>query len=129
MQRKEEIMNEIRLKDGFCKLLNADCEFKIVGGKGLQIKVKENVEQKNVFYKLLMADNYSKLFKDFIQVDFDETDNSLVIYIGYESRAFADMEYLKLIGHDVFDKSSKHFGEGTTTDIVKKHYQLEVIPL
>lgn len=125
-------MNQIRLKDGFCPLLNADCEFKIVGN-GLQIKIiKDHSKTNQVIERILNAGErkgFSKLLNAMVQIELDPTDQTLVIYIGYDSRAFADMEYLKLIGQDVFDRNSKHYNKGTTTAIVKEFYQLEVIPL
>lgn len=55
---------------------------------------------------------------------FNIIDNNLVITVDYGSRAFADLQYLQLIGIDPFDKKNDKIFEGkTTTDVVKQNFQ------
>ncbi len=70
-----------------------------------------------------LKSHYSKILNAVCHFEIND-DNGLVVTIDFDNRSFADMEYLKLIGEDVFKEGTKFYQCGkTTTEIVKENYE------
>lgn len=74
------------------------------------IRLKDQVIKNPEFLKPLLAHFIIK-------------DGNLQITLPFDTRSFADLLYLQLMGKNPFDMAEKENAGMTTTDIVKKYYQ------